>query len=61
VHSGRRRQVSAIFSVQCFVRLQDLLAEGIDDLVPGRLMRLDNLSGKRIGIDDLGAEPTKNS
>ena len=49
------------FSVQGLVRLQDLFAELIDDLIPGRLMRFDNFSGKRIGIDDSGAKSAKNS
>jgi hypothetical protein len=43
------------------VRLQDLPTESIDDLIPARLMRLDNLAGKRIGINDLGAKSAKNS
>jgi hypothetical protein len=43
------------------VRLQDLLTEGADDLIPGRLMRLYNLARKRIGIDDFRSESPENS
>jgi hypothetical protein len=52
---------SQFFAIQCLVRLQDLLTEGADDLIPGRLMRLYNLARKRIGIDDFRSESPENS
>ena len=52
---------SQFFPIQCLVRLQDFLTESTDDLIPARLMRLDNFAGKRIGIDDLGVKSAKNS
>ena len=52
---------SQFFAIQRLVRLQDLFAEGADDLIPGRLMRLYNLARKRIGIDDFRPESPENS
>ncbi len=38
-------------AIEALVRIEDGLAEGFDDLSPGRFARLDDLSRQQVGID----------